>query len=112
MLTSLQRVEAAVEGDEVFGPQAAHHLDLLGLPRAARLPRGTERLIFDMVPADADAEAQPPAAQDIDFGCLLGDEAGLALRQDQHAAAQLDVLVTAARKAIVVKVSWNGSCSL
>ena len=43
-----------------------------------------------MVPADADAQAQPPTAQDVDFRRLLGDQAGLALRQDQHAAAQLD----------------------
>src|SRR5689334_12408971 len=41
-----------------------------------------------MVPADADAEAQASAAQYIDLGCLLGDEAGLALRKDQDAACQ------------------------
>jgi len=37
-------------------------------------------LIFDVVPADTDAEAQPPTAQHIDFRRLLGDKAGLALR--------------------------------
>jgi len=41
-----------------------------------------------MVPADPDAKAQASAAQDIDFGCLLGDYAGLALRKDQDAACQ------------------------
>src|SRR5712671_36173 len=41
-----------------------------------------------MVPADTDAKAQASAAQDIDFGCLLGDYAGLALRKDQDAACQ------------------------
>jgi hypothetical protein len=55
-------VEAALEGDEVLGPEAAHHLDLLGLAGTASVPLGTERLIFDVVPADADAEAQPTAA--------------------------------------------------
>jgi hypothetical protein len=52
-----QRVELALERDQVLGPQAAHHLDLLGLPRAARLPFHAERLVLDVVPADAHAEA-------------------------------------------------------
>ncbi len=45
-----------------------------------------------MIPADADAQAQPTLAQNIDLGCLLGDEAGLSLRQDEHAAGELDAL--------------------
>ena len=90
MLTSFSAVEAAVETDQILRPQATQHLDLLGLPRAAGLPVDAERLVFDVVPADADAEPQPPAAEDVDLGRLLGDEAGLALRRDQHAARQAD----------------------
>ncbi len=85
-------MEAAGEIDQVLSPQEPHPLDLLGLARAAGLPLDVERLVLDMVPADADAESQPAAAQDVDLGRLLGDHAGLALRQDQHAAAQLDLL--------------------
>ena len=40
--------------------------------------------VLDLVPADADAEAQPAAAEDVDLGRLLGDEGRLPLRQDQH----------------------------
>jgi hypothetical protein len=79
---------------------------------AARVPVGVERLVFDVVPADADAEAQPAAAEQIDLGSLLRDDAGLPLRQDQNAAGQPIRFVTAAMKASMVKVSWNGSFSL
>ena len=34
----------------------------------------------------ADAEPEPPAAQHVDLGGLLGNQRGLTLRQDQHAA--------------------------
>ena len=56
-------VEAALIVDDIPGPQPAQHLGLLGLPCAARFPVRAERLVFDVVPAAADAEPQAPAAQ-------------------------------------------------
>src|SRR4051812_38734329 len=45
-----------------------------------------------MVPAAADAESQAPAAQQIDFRRLLGDEPGLPLWCDEYPARQADFL--------------------
>lgn len=69
-------MEAAFEGDQVLGPQFPHHRDLLGLACAARLPILVERLVLDMVPADADTQPDLSATQDVDLGGLLGDQAG------------------------------------
>ena len=52
-----------------------------------------------MVPSQADAEPQAPAAQEIDLHRLLGDEAGLALRRDQNAAGEPDGLGDRRQKA-------------
>ena len=52
----------------------------------------TEGLVLDVVPADADAEAQPAAGQEIDVGRLPGHERGLALRQDQDPGGEPDPL--------------------
>src|SRR5204863_3348243 len=49
-----------------------------------------ERLELDGVPADADAETQTSAREDVHLGRLLGDERGLTLRQDEDARDQLD----------------------
>jgi hypothetical protein len=46
--------------------------------------------VLDRVPADPDAEAQPPAAEQIDRGGLLGDERGLPLGQDEDAGGEAD----------------------
>jgi hypothetical protein len=45
---------------------------------------------FDLVPADPDAEPKPAARQYVETGRLLGDEHGLALRQDQHAGRKAE----------------------
>ena len=73
MLTSMRLWNLPVEGHEVPGPKATEHLDLLGLARAARLPVRAERLVFDVVPPETNAEPQPSAAQDVHLGRLLGD---------------------------------------
>ena len=43
-----------------------------------------------MVPADADAEPQPTAGDEIDVGRLSGHEGGLSLREDQDPGGELD----------------------
>ena len=91
-----QRVEAgigdlvplAVIGDEVVAPQRAHDLDLLLAALAAVGEIHAERLIFDVVPADANAEAQAAPAQDIDGGGLFGDQCRLSLPDDDDAAGE------------------------
>ena len=49
-----------------------------------------ERLVLHPVPPDAHAEAQPAAREQVELSRLLGDEHGLALRQDQDAGDQLE----------------------
>ena len=44
---------------------------------------------FDLVPADADAQAEAAAAQHIQTGRLFRDQRGLPLRNDQHAGGEL-----------------------
>ncbi len=68
-----------------FGPELAQDFDLLFAAAAAILEIFAEGFIFHRVPADADAEAQTAAAQDIERGGLLGDQDGLTLRQDDDA---------------------------
>jgi len=46
---------------------------------------------LDLVPADPNAEPEPSAAQHIEAGRLLGDEDGLALRQDQHTGREAEL---------------------
>ena len=89
---SVDPVEAAREVDDRFGEQAAQQLDLLFLPRAAGAEVLPEGLVLDVVPADADTEAQPTAGQEIDIGRLPCDERGLALRKDQDPGRELDAL--------------------
>src|SRR5262249_7118102 len=45
-----------------------------------------ERLVFDVIPPHPDAEPQAPTAQQVGLGRLFGNDAGLALRRDQHTA--------------------------
>ena len=67
-------------------------VDLLGRPLAAVAEILTERFVFDGIPADADTETQPAAAEQIDLGRLLGDQRGLSLRQDDDAGDELQLL--------------------
>ena len=85
-------MEAPVEAHQALRPQAAQHLGLLGLARAARRPLRAQRFILDVVPSQPDAEPQAPAAQEIDLRRLLRDDPGLALRRDQNAAREPDGL--------------------
>ena len=59
-----------------------------------RLPRlvnvSPERLVLDGVPAQADAEPEPPAGQQVDLGGLLGHQRRLPLRQDDDAGDEFE----------------------
>ena len=79
-------------------PERAQQGDLLLDAPAARMEVLAERLELDVVPADADAEPQAPAAEVVDLGRLLGDERRLALRQaDDRPSRARASCVTAAR---------------
>ena len=84
-------VERAGVVHDVFRPQQAHHLDLLDLASAPIAEGLVQRHVFDGVPPGADAEAEAVAGHDGDLGSLLGDEHGLALRQDEHRRGELEV---------------------
>src|SRR5262245_35330430 len=68
-----------------LSPQGSHHRDLLGTPTPAVLEGLVEGLELDGVPAHADPEAQPAAAQHVDLSRLLRHQRRLALRKDQDA---------------------------
>ena len=87
-----QPVPAALEGDEILAPEAAQDLHLLLHPPAPIAEVLVQGLELDRVPADADAEARAPAAEDVELGRLLGDQRGLALRQDEDRGGELDAL--------------------
>ena len=60
------------------------------LARTAMTPFLTQRLVFNGIPTNTDAKPKPPPRKDIYFGRLLGNHAGLALRQDQNTRCQFD----------------------
>ena len=84
----LHVVKASLERHQFARPQAAQHFNLLCLPSAARVPLSAQCFVLDVVPADTDTQPQPPAAEQIHLGGLLGDQPGLALRCDENATRQ------------------------
>src|SRR3546814_10853135 len=72
--------ERAVESDEFPRPQQAQQLRLLADAAGAGAEILPHRLVLDGVPAEADAEEQPPARQHVDLGRLLGDQRRLPMR--------------------------------
>src|SRR5919202_1723059 len=88
----LNVMPAAVEGHRFLREEGAQHGNLL-LTALATIPEVfVQRLVFDRIPPDADAEAEPSPAQDVDLRRLLGDQDGLALREDQDAGDKLQTL--------------------
>src|SRR4030095_14662786 len=82
----VELMEIAPELDVWFSPQRLHeaHLFLGALAPGAEIH--AETLELDLVPADADAKAElAPLAQRVETRRLLGDQGGLALRQDHNA---------------------------
>ncbi len=85
-------VPGALEADMRLGPQRLHQAHLLLRAFAAIRKIFVEADELDLVPADADAEPEAAAAQDVERGGLLGDQHGLALRQDQDLGREADRL--------------------
>src|SRR5581483_12320000 len=50
----------------------------------------TERLVFDGVPAEADAQSEAAPREDVDRRRLLGNQNGLSLGQDDDAGHEPD----------------------
>ena len=73
-----------------LGPQSSEQRDLLvhACPSVREIL--AERLVFDGVPAEADAEAEPAAGEQIHLRGLLGHERGLALGKDDDPGDQLE----------------------
>ena len=90
MPTPVELVVRALEGHHRLGPELAHDRDLLADAAAAGVEVLVQRLVLDVVPADAHAQAQAPAGEDVDRRGLLGHQRGLALRQDDDAGHQLE----------------------
>ncbi len=86
----LDRVETAAERVRRAGPEVAPQPDRLVEIRPADMePVGhREVLELGLVPADADARGHPPPAQRIERRELLGQEHGVALRDDDDAGPQ------------------------
>ena len=83
-------VPNTVERDQLLGPQPPQHLDLFLDPLAAIRELLVERLVLHPVATDADAEPQPPAAEQVECRGLLGDQHRLALWQEQHRRHQTE----------------------
>ena len=89
MPDAVEVVPVAVEGDELLRPQLAHDRDLfLDSPAAVREVL-IEGLVLHPVAADTDAEPQPAAGQQVEFGGLLGEQHGLALCADDDRGREL-----------------------
>ena len=62
----LDRVPLTLEGDVRFGPQLEHQLHLLLGPLAAIAEVFIQAYVFDGVPTNTDAEAEPAARENIE----------------------------------------------
>ena len=85
-------MELTLERDVRFLPQRLHETDLLLGTFAARLEILAQPLEFNFVPADADAETEPPLAEFVEAGRLLGDQRRLALWGNDGRVSQADSL--------------------
>src|SRR5689334_24559166 len=85
-------MELAVEFDVLVRPQCLHHPYLFGRALAAVVEILVEATEFDLVPADADAQAESPATQHVERGRLLRHQHRLPLCQDQYANGKANTL--------------------
>ena len=88
----------ALEIDVRLRPQRPHHFDLFLRAAAAVVKILVEPGELDLVPTDPDAEPEAPARQHVETRGLLGDEHGLALRQDQHLRREIADIGAARKK--------------
>ena len=82
---------AAVVGDLILGPQAAHQPERLGAAGAAMGQAGSERLKLLRPVAQADAEDEAPFGDVVQGSRLLGDVHRVQQRQQQDRGGQLHV---------------------
>src|SRR4051794_33623374 len=85
-------VPASMEADHRLRPERPQYGDLLLHACRTIVEILAERLVLDLVPANADAQAQPAAAEHIDLSRLLGHQRSLPLRQNDHAGHKLKPL--------------------
>src|ERR1019366_8348585 len=92
-------VVAALELHVRPRPQRAHHLHLLFRAVAAVVKILVQAFVFDLVPADTDAQTEAAVAEQIEAGGLFGDQDGLALRHDQDAGGEAETVGAAGEEA-------------
>jgi hypothetical protein len=91
-ITSLELVTGIIilpQRQTVLVAKQAAEVDLLAYPAAAIGEVLAERLVLDRVPAQAYAEPELAASEQVNLRCLLGDQRGLPLRQDDDAGHKL-----------------------
>jgi hypothetical protein len=76
-------MELALEAEERLRPEQLQHLHLLGEARAAAVYVLADRPVLGLLPADADAELEAAATDEVEFRRLLGNDRRLVQRQDQ-----------------------------
>jgi hypothetical protein len=101
-------VKLAVEAEGILSPQPLHEHNLLLEPSSLAIKWGAECVVLDLVPADADAEAEPVARQHRDLSRLLRSEGCLALGQHHHRSDELNTLRDCGEKA--VEHEWLMKC--
>ena len=83
-------VPIASKANDILGPVAPQQLDLLIDTPAAIGEVWPKRFIFERIRPHRDTEPEASFAQHIDFGRLLGDQRGLALRQNEYLHTQFN----------------------
>ena len=78
--------------DRCFAPGEAQQVDRLVHHLAAAVEIHPQRLVFGLLPADADAQSDAPAGERVECRDLLGDERRLTLGQHEHLGAEPDAL--------------------
>jgi hypothetical protein len=84
--------ELAVERRPLVFSKRAHRAEVLGGAGPSSLHRNADRLELGLEVADAHAECEPSARDDVEAGELLGEDHRVALRQDHDACGETDPL--------------------
>jgi hypothetical protein len=92
-------MELAGEGNMLLPPQCLHDSHLLRGSLAAIMKILIQTHKLNLVPANADTEAESAPAENIEAGRLLSDQDGLTLRQNQDAGGQTDFAGAPSQKA-------------
>src|SRR4029450_12964731 len=90
-------VPLPLEMDYLLRPQRAQHGNLLLTPSPTVMEILAQGLVLDRIPANANPQPQSTTAEHIDLCGLLGNQGGLALRQDEDGSHQLQFLGNASK---------------